>query len=107
MNLPEFLTDLSIHYNALIRNAASDISLTVSQALHLISIPYEGISMSVLSNKLGLDTSTLTRNIQKLEKLGLVKKTRESKLLAISLLIKSIISLIIGLFCVSNKIFVA
>ena len=76
MNFSELLSDLSIHYNALIRKAASGLGLTASQALHLISIPYDGIPMSGLSKKLGLDTSTLTRNIQKLESLGLVKRTR-------------------------------
>ena len=78
MNLPEFLTDLSIHYNALIRNAASDIGLTVSQAFHLISIPHDGIPMSKLAHKLGLDTSTLTRNIQKLQNLGLIERVHGS-----------------------------
>lgn len=78
MNIQELLLDLSIHYNALIRKAASDQNLTASQAFHLISIPYDGISMSGLSNKLGLDTSTLTRNIQGLEKLGLIRRAGET-----------------------------
>jgi len=76
MNIPELLTDLSLHFNALIRNAASSMRLTASQAFHLVSIPYDGISMTSLSDRLGLDASTLTRNVQKLEKLGLVKRTR-------------------------------
>jgi DNA-binding MarR family transcriptional regulator len=33
--------------------------------------------MSGLANKLGLDTSTLTRNIQKLEKLDLVRRKQD------------------------------
>ena len=78
MNLPELLVDLTTHYNALIRSAASQLHLTVSQALHLISIPYDGIPMSKLAHKLGLDASTLTRNIQKLENLGLVKRNHDS-----------------------------
>ena len=77
MNLPELLSDLTIHYNALIRQAASHLGLTQSQAFHLISVPYEGVSMSRLSRKLGLDTSTLTRNIQKLEKMGLVERSAD------------------------------
>ena len=72
MNIPELLTDLTTHYNALIRNAASQLSLTASQAFHLLSIPHDGIPMSQLAHKLGLDTSTLTRNFQKLEKIGLI-----------------------------------
>ena len=78
MNLPELLVDLTTHYNALIRSAASQLRLTVSQAFHLISIPYDGISMSKLAYKLGLDASTLTRNIQKLENLELVKRKHDS-----------------------------
>ena len=74
MNLPELLFNLTIHYNAIIRQAASHLDLTVSQAFHLVSIPHGGISMSHLSRKLGLDTSTLTRNNQNLEKMGLVER---------------------------------
>ena len=74
MNLPELLSDLTVHYNAIIRQTASHLGLTASQALHLISIPHGGISMSRLSHKLGLDTSTLTRNIQKLEMMGFVER---------------------------------
>ena len=78
MNIPELLTDLTTHYNALIRNAASQLSLTTSQAFHLLSIPHDGITMSKLAHKLGLDTSTLTRNIQKLEKMELIKRNHDS-----------------------------
>ena len=78
MNIPELLTDLTTHYNALIRNAASQLSLTASQAFHLLSIPHDGIPMSQLAHKLGLDTSTLTRNIQKLEKMELIKRRQDS-----------------------------
>ena len=78
MIFPELLVDLTTHYNALIRSAASQLHLTVSQAFHLISIPHDGIPMSRLAHKLGLDASTLTRNIQKLENLGLVKRKHDS-----------------------------
>ena len=78
MNVSELLSDLTVHYNAIIRQAASHLGLTASQAFHLISIPHSGISMSSLSHKLGLDTSTLTRNIQKLEKMGLVERFSSS-----------------------------
>ena len=78
MNIPELLTDLTTHYNALIRNAASQLNLTASQAFHLLSIPHDGIPMSKLAHKLGLDTSTLTRNIQKLEKMELIRRSQDS-----------------------------
>ena len=77
MNLPELLTDLTTHYNALIRYYASRLSLTAPQAFHLLAVTTDGISMSGLAHKLGLDNSTLTRNIQKLETLELVLRKRD------------------------------
>jgi len=74
MNIPELLANLTTHYNAILRQRSSQLSLTASQAFHLLSIPVDGISMSGLANRLGLDTSTLTRNIQKLEMLDLVRR---------------------------------
>ena len=78
MNNPEILTELTTHYNALIRYYASRLSLTSSQALHLLTVSTDGISMSVLAHKLGLDNSTLTRNIQKLETLELVLRKQDN-----------------------------
>ena len=78
MNIPELLADLVTHYNALIRAAAAQLDLTASQAFHLLSIPHDGIPMSRLAHKLGLDASTLTRNIQKLENLGLIRREHSS-----------------------------
>ena len=77
MNIPELLTNLTTHYNAILRQYSSRLSLTAPQAFHLLSVPVDGISMSGLANKLGLDTSTLTRNIQKLEKLDLVRRKQD------------------------------
>ena len=76
MGIQELLSDLNIHYCAIIRNVATSINLTLSQALHLLSIPHGGISMSDLANKIGLDPSTLTRNIQSLETAGYVVRNR-------------------------------
>ena len=78
MNFTELLTDLASGANAIIRISAAKFNLTASQAFHLLSIPFDGIPMSILANRLGLDTSTLTRNIQKLESLSLVKRTVDS-----------------------------
>ena len=75
MNITELLTDLASNTNAIIRAAASNLNLTSSQAFHLLSIPFDGIPISKLAHRLGLDNSTLTRNIQKLEKLALVNRT--------------------------------
>ena len=72
MNFTDLLTDLASSANAIIRISAAKFNLTTSQAFHLLLIPFDGIPMSALAHRLGLDTSTLTRNIQKLEKLDLV-----------------------------------
>ena len=78
MPLQELLCDITTHYNAFVRSAASQLNLTASQAFHLISIPHDGIPMSKLAHKLGLDASTLTRNIQKLENIGFDERKRSS-----------------------------
>ena len=78
MNITELLTDLASGTNAIIRTVASKFNLTASQAFHLLLIPFDGIPISSLANKLGLDNSTLTRNIQKLEKLDLVVRRSDS-----------------------------
>ena len=78
MNITELLTDLASGTNAIIRTVASKFNLTASQAFHLLLIPFDGIPISSLANKLGLDNSTLTRNIQKLEKLDLVERRADS-----------------------------
>ncbi len=78
MNFTELLIDLASGANAIIRISAAKFNLTASQAFHLLSIPFDGIPMSILANRLGPDTSTLTRNIQKLESLGLVKRIVDS-----------------------------
>ena len=78
MNITELLTDLASGTNAIIRSTASMFNLTASQAFHLLLIPFDGIPMSDLALRLGLDNSTLTRNIQKLEKMELVKRQSDN-----------------------------
>lgn len=76
MNVAELLINLTTHYNAIIRSIAQKQSLTCSQALLLLNIPFDGITMTKLAYKLGIDNSTLTRNINKLNLLNLVLKKR-------------------------------
>ena len=78
MSIIELLTDLASGTNSIIRSTSSKFNLTASQGFHLLSIPFNGIPMSGLANKLGLDNSTLTRNIQKLEKIELVQRFPDS-----------------------------
>tara|TARA_B110000014_G_C20121804_1_gene594873 strand:+ start:529 stop:954 length:426 start_codon:yes stop_codon:yes gene_type:complete len=74
MSLSENLSDISLHYFALMRKIASKFELTLSQALVLLYIPFDGITISNLSNKLGIDISTMTRNIQRIQIKGLISK---------------------------------
>ena len=78
MNVTGLLADLASSTNAIIRSAASSFNITASQAYHLLSIPFDGIPMSGLAHRLGLDNSTLTRNIQKLKSLGLVEQQTDA-----------------------------
>jgi len=72
MNIAELLTDVAASINAMVRSMASKHNLTSSQVFHLLLIPFDGIPMSGLARRLGLDNSTLTRNIRKLETRGVV-----------------------------------
>ena len=72
MNITEFIIDLVTKYNSILRFSASSFNLTSSQAILILSVPFDGLSMSSLSKKLGLDNSTLTRNVQGLKRLNLV-----------------------------------
>ena len=78
MNITELMVDLVSHFNAIIRNIASNHNLTAPQAFHIFLIPYDGISMSLLAHKLGIDTSTITRNIQKLEMQNIVFRNNDN-----------------------------
>ena len=75
MNMVENLSDISLHYFALIRKLSSKFELTLSQALILLYIPFDGITISDLSQKLGIDISTMTRNIQRIERKQLIHRT--------------------------------
>ena len=74
MNFTEYLSDISLNYLALLRKLSSKYDLTLAQALLLLYVPFDGISVSDLSEKLGVDISTMTRNIQRIHKQGLVTK---------------------------------
>ena len=68
MTIIENLSELSLQYFALLRQISSKYELTLSQSLILLSTPFDGITISELSDKLGIDISTMTRNIQRIEK---------------------------------------
>jgi len=74
MNITEHLSDISLNYFSLVRKLASKFDLTLSQTLVLLYIPFDGITISDLSDKLGIDISTMTRNIQRINKQGLINR---------------------------------
>tara|TARA_B100001123_G_C14790331_1_gene820154 strand:+ start:183 stop:608 length:426 start_codon:yes stop_codon:yes gene_type:complete len=74
MSIIENLSELSIQYFALVRQLSAKFELTLSQTLILLSIPFDGLTISDLSDKLGIDISTMTRNIQRIEKKNLIKR---------------------------------
>ena len=78
MDMASELRDLTIQVNAIIRTISSNNGLTLPQANILSSIPTMGISLIDLSNKLGLDISTMSRNIKKLTNMNLIIKERNS-----------------------------
>ena len=78
MYFNEYFYELLINFQAILRNISSNFNITLSQSIHLLAITSEGISMSQLSYKLGLDTSTLTRNIHKLENMKLLYKSQSN-----------------------------
>ena len=67
MNYGEFLSSFLIDLQRLFRVELSNEDLTYGQTLAIISIPNDGIEMSDLSLLLGLDNSTVTRLIIRLE----------------------------------------
>ena len=74
MSIIENLSELSLQYFSLVRQISSKFELTLSQTLILLSIPFDGVTISDLSEKLGIDISTMTRNIQRIEKKGLINR---------------------------------
>ena len=66
MYVLEHLHEINNIYSKLLRSAASKFNLTFEQAKLLFAIPYDGVILSDLAKILGIDNSTLTRNIGKL-----------------------------------------
>ena len=77
MNISEKIYDLNLETSIILRKNAKDLGLTLPQVQLLLSIPFSSISMTDLANLLGIDNSTLTRNLNKLEKKGYIKRTKD------------------------------
>ena len=78
MKLSELILDLHINSIKPIRKVALSYNLTLSQLLCIVSIPYDGISQTELANKLSLDISTLSRNLNNLINKDIIVKNKDS-----------------------------
>ena len=75
MEFGELLKQFLIDLQCLFRTQLKHLNLTLPQIMLISSIPIDGIDMTSLSRKLGIDNSTLTRLIRILLDNGIVKKT--------------------------------
>ena len=76
MNHGEFLISFLIDLQRVFRTKVVPKDLPYSQAQAIIIIPSDGIEMSELSLTLGLDNSTVTRLVERLEVKGFVKRKK-------------------------------
>jgi len=74
MNYGEILSLFLIDLNSLFRNNIKIGGASFQQLIALSIIPSTGIEMTPLAKKIGIDNSTLTRLIIRLEKNGWVKR---------------------------------
>ena len=79
MNLSEQSCDFFKNYLRLFRENIKQYNLTESQALCLISVPFDGISQTRLSHNLSLNLSTVSRNLSHLIKLDLIIKKKSNQ----------------------------
>tara|TARA_B100000674_G_scaffold375626_1_gene318097 strand:+ start:71 stop:490 length:420 start_codon:yes stop_codon:yes gene_type:complete len=89
MNSGELLNQLLIDLQSLFRTSFRKKKFTLSQINLISSIPINGIEMTSISSHLGIDNSTLTRNVNVLIKKNILKrdvnpKDRRSKLLVLT-----------------------
>ena len=74
MNYSELLSSFLIDLQSLYRKNISISGASFPQILALSIIPDDGIEMSALSKKIGIDNSTATRLVMGLEKKGWVNR---------------------------------
>ena len=94
MNYGEFISSFLIDLQRLFRLDISIKDITYSQVLAIISIPNDGVEMSELARKLGLDNSTITRLMIRLEDKGWVgrkQSTRDKRAIKVFLKTKGLI----------------
>ncbi len=94
MHYGEFISSFLIDLQRLFRLDISIKDITYSQVLAIISIPNGGVEMSELARKLGLDNSTVTRLIVRLEKkdwVGREKSKRDKRAIKVFLKTKGLL----------------
>ena len=74
----EDILNLNANFTSIVRKISKKHSITLQQALILSHISISGSPMSILANRLGLDPSTITRNIEKLELKNLLYRERST-----------------------------
>ena len=74
MEFGELLKQFLIDLQSLFRTNTKSLNLTLPQIMLMSSIPTDGIDMTSLSRKLGVDNSTLTRLIDILLKKSIAEK---------------------------------
>ena len=79
MEFGELLKQFLIDLQSLFRTQLKQLNLTLPQIMLISSIPIDGIDMSSLSKKLGVDNSTLTRLVDILIKNEITEKTPNSR----------------------------
>ena len=79
MNYGEVLHALSIDLQSFFRRSIKINDASFPQILALAVVPDDGIEMSSLSKRLGLDSSTVTRLIIGLEKKGWAVRKKQKK----------------------------
>ena len=75
----EELLHTNTNFLAIVRKLSYKRGITPQQSLILFHISSAGISMSNLADRLGLNASTITRNIEKLENKQLIYRQKCSK----------------------------
>ena len=77
MNISEQIHELNLETSLILRKIGNNIGLTLAQVQLLLAVPFNSISMTELSQILGIDNSTLTRNLNKLEFQGFVHRNKD------------------------------
>ena len=77
MEFGELFKEITLTLNALQRKRVCLDGQTLSQCFLLSSIPDDGIDMSSLAQKMGLDNSTMTRLVGTLFKKGFIEKRND------------------------------